>query len=180
MTLYVVDANVVAKWFVPERLSEEAVRLLDERHELASPDLLWPELGSVLWKKARAGQLTGREAARILRALDQFPVTVRRCQSDQVEPIHARVAKPHRPVEVRGGHAAGGADESDHLARVDDAPGLHLRFAEVAVEAEEPEAVVEDHRAPGEEEVRIQYDASTLHGTDGSPGRRAEVHPGVR
>jgi predicted nucleic acid-binding protein len=76
LSLYVVDANVVAKWFVPERLSEEAVRLLDERHELASPDLLWPELGSVLWKKARAGQLTGQEAARIVRALDQFPLTV--------------------------------------------------------------------------------------------------------
>jgi predicted nucleic acid-binding protein len=76
VSLYVVDANVVAKWFVPERLSEEAVRLLDEGHELASPDLLWPELGSVLWKKARAGQLTAREAARIVQALDQFPVTV--------------------------------------------------------------------------------------------------------
>jgi predicted nucleic acid-binding protein len=76
VSLYVVDANVVAKWFVPERLSEEALRLLDERHELASPDLLWPELGNVLWKKTRAGQLTGQETARILRALDQFPLTV--------------------------------------------------------------------------------------------------------
>ena len=76
MSLYVVDANVVAKWFVPEHLSEEAVLLLDERHELASPDLLWPELGSVLCKKARAGQLTGQEAARIVQALDQCPVTV--------------------------------------------------------------------------------------------------------
>jgi len=76
LSLYVVDANVVAKWFVPERLSEEAVGLLDERHELASPDLLWPELGSVLWTKARAGQLTRPETARILRALDEFPVTL--------------------------------------------------------------------------------------------------------
>lgn len=75
MSLYVIDANVVAKWFVPERLSEEALRLLDERHELASPDLLWPELGNVLWKKARAGQLTGQETADIVHALDQFPVT---------------------------------------------------------------------------------------------------------
>lgn len=75
MSLYVIDANVVAKWFVPERLSEEALRLLDERHELASPDLLWPELGNVLWKKARAGQLTGQETTDIVQALDQFPVT---------------------------------------------------------------------------------------------------------
>jgi predicted nucleic acid-binding protein len=76
LSLYVVDANVVAKWFVPERLSEEAVGLLDESHELATPDLMWPELGNVLWKKARAGQLTGRERARIVRALDQVPLTV--------------------------------------------------------------------------------------------------------
>jgi len=76
LSLYVVDANVVAKWFVPERLSDEAARLLDDRHELVSPDLLWPELGNVLWKKARAGQLTGREAARIVQALDEFPLTV--------------------------------------------------------------------------------------------------------
>lgn len=76
MSLYVVDANVVAKWFIPERLSEEAVCLLDERHELASPDLLWPEILNVLWKKARLGQLTGQEAVRIVQALDEFPVTV--------------------------------------------------------------------------------------------------------
>jgi predicted nucleic acid-binding protein len=76
LSLYVVDASVVAKWFVPERLSEEAVRLLDDGHELASPDLLWPELSGVLSKKARAGQLTRKEAARIVQALDQFPLTV--------------------------------------------------------------------------------------------------------
>lgn len=63
MSLYVVDANVVAKWFVPERLSEEAVRLLDDKHDLASPDLLWPDIGNVLWKKSRVGQLTVPEAA---------------------------------------------------------------------------------------------------------------------
>jgi predicted nucleic acid-binding protein len=73
---YVVDANVVAKWFVPERHSEEALRLLDEKHELATPDLLWPELGNVLWKKARAGEVSRQETTRIVRALDQFPLTV--------------------------------------------------------------------------------------------------------
>lgn len=76
MSLYVVDVNVVAKWFVPEPLSEEAVRLLDDRYDLAVPDLLWPDLGNVLWKKARAGQITGQEIAHIVRALDQLPVTV--------------------------------------------------------------------------------------------------------
>jgi predicted nucleic acid-binding protein len=72
----VVDANVVTKWFIPERLSEEAVRLLDERHELAVPDLVWPEVGNVLWKKTRAGELSREEAARIVQALDALPLTV--------------------------------------------------------------------------------------------------------
>ena len=76
MSLYVVDTSVVAKWFVPEHLSDEAARLLDDRHELACPDLLWPELGSVLWKKARAGQVTAQEAKRIVQALGEFPLTV--------------------------------------------------------------------------------------------------------
>lgn len=76
MSVYVVDASVVAKWFVPERLSDDALRLLDDKHELASPDLMWAEIGNVLWKKSRAGQLSGPEAVRIIRALDDFPVTV--------------------------------------------------------------------------------------------------------
>jgi predicted nucleic acid-binding protein len=76
MTLYVVDANVVAKWFVPERLSEEALDLLDGSHELATPDLLWPEVGNVLWKKSRAGELTHSEAADIVQALERVPLTV--------------------------------------------------------------------------------------------------------
>lgn len=76
MSVYVVDANVVAKWFVPERLSEEARGLLDGVHELATPDLLWPEIGNVLWKKSRAGELTPGEAVGIVRALERLPLTV--------------------------------------------------------------------------------------------------------
>ena len=66
---------MVAKWFIPERLSDEAARFLDDEHELASPDLMWAEIGDVLWKKSRAGELAGQEAVRIIRALDSFPVT---------------------------------------------------------------------------------------------------------
>jgi predicted nucleic acid-binding protein len=76
LSLYVVDANVVAKWFVPERLSAEALQLLDGTHELATPDLMWSEVGNVLWKKTRAAELTRKEAARIVRALDRCPLTI--------------------------------------------------------------------------------------------------------
>ena len=74
MSAFVVDATVVAKWFVPEPLWRESRRLLDPRHDLACPDLLWPDLGRVLWKKSRRGELQPREAMRILRAIGGLPL----------------------------------------------------------------------------------------------------------
>jgi predicted nucleic acid-binding protein len=76
LSLYVVDANVAVKWFVPETLSERAVRLLDDENELATPDLLWPEVGSVVWKKVRRGEIARQDAHRIAAALDSCPLTV--------------------------------------------------------------------------------------------------------
>lgn len=69
-----VDASVVAKWFVPEALSDQAVRLLEGEHELACPDLLWPELGSIVWKKSRKGEITQPEASQILVAANACPL----------------------------------------------------------------------------------------------------------
>jgi len=56
---YVIDANVAAKWFLPEAtepLAHEAVTLL-KRHAAGDlrflvPDLFWAELGNVFWKAA--------------------------------------------------------------------------------------------------------------------------------
>jgi len=58
----VVDASVAAKWLVQEVLSTEAVGLLQTDNELVVPDLFWAEVGNILWKKARAAELTGDEA----------------------------------------------------------------------------------------------------------------------
>lgn len=60
----VVDASVVAKWLVTEVLSAEALRLLQPDNELVVPELLWAEVGNILWKKARAGELPDTEAVR--------------------------------------------------------------------------------------------------------------------
>ncbi len=76
MTAYVVDASVAAKWFVPEDLSDEASRLLRDDHELCCPDLLHPELGNIVWKKTRGGEITSSEARSILRALERVPLAV--------------------------------------------------------------------------------------------------------
>jgi len=61
----VVDASVAIKWYIPERDSAQAVPLLDGRARLLAPDLLTSELGNILWKKTRIGELTSAEAADI-------------------------------------------------------------------------------------------------------------------
>ena len=58
----VVDASVAAKWLVPEVLSQEAVSLLQPDNELIVPELFWAEVGNILWKKARAGELQNTDA----------------------------------------------------------------------------------------------------------------------
>ena len=82
MKSYVIDANVAAKWFLPnatEPLAEEALALL-ERHaagglRLLVPDLFWAELGNVFWKAARLGRWSSSDAQRAAQlALErQFP-----------------------------------------------------------------------------------------------------------
>ena len=75
MTLLVVDASIVAKWLIPERHSAPARRILGEGNNLLAPDLLWAELGNVLWKKSRAGELTAEEARDLLHDLRRFPIS---------------------------------------------------------------------------------------------------------
>src|SRR5712692_1971288 len=53
---HVVDASVVAKWFLPEAHKDKAEKLLrdflDEKVELTAPDLLVAEVGNILWKRS--------------------------------------------------------------------------------------------------------------------------------
>ena len=76
MTRYVVDASVAVKWFVPEELTDEALSVLDDDHELLVPDLLWPEFGNILWKKARRGELVVDEVSEILSLCREVPFEV--------------------------------------------------------------------------------------------------------
>jgi predicted nucleic acid-binding protein len=61
VSVFVVDASVVIKWFVPEIHSDAARRLLATAHQYLAPDLLFPEVGNVIWKKVRRGELTAEE-----------------------------------------------------------------------------------------------------------------------
>ncbi len=81
MTAYVVDASVALKWYVPEVHAEDALRVLEPGNELHVPDLFHAEVGNILWKKSRRGELSSGEARRIARAVLSVPLAVHRTAS---------------------------------------------------------------------------------------------------
>jgi predicted nucleic acid-binding protein len=65
VSLFVIDASVAAKWFLPatgETLVDEALQFLrrytDGQIRLIVPDLFWAEFGNILWKAVRQGRWT--------------------------------------------------------------------------------------------------------------------------
>jgi predicted nucleic acid-binding protein len=66
VTLVVVDASIVVKWFLPEQSSEEARQLLDESLELVAPDLVYAEAGNAVLKRVRMRQLEAPIARRMV------------------------------------------------------------------------------------------------------------------
>ena len=74
MTPLVVDASVAVKWLLPEVHSPAARRILAVGQNLLAPDLLWAELGNVLWKRCRSGELTREETRDLLRDFRRLSV----------------------------------------------------------------------------------------------------------
>ena len=66
MSVFVVDASLVVKWFVPEVHSAAARKWLDASHDYIAPDLLFPEAGNAIWKKVRRGELTPEHGQSLL------------------------------------------------------------------------------------------------------------------
>jgi predicted nucleic acid-binding protein len=66
VSVFVVDASLVVKWFVPEVHSEAARRWLDASHDYIAPDLVFPEAGNAIWKKIRRGELNEDEGQRLV------------------------------------------------------------------------------------------------------------------
>ena len=74
MSLYVVDASVAIKLYVPEVHSPEAIRFFSDDHELIVPEFMLAELGNIVWKKsALLGELTEAEAKEIVDAVRDLP-----------------------------------------------------------------------------------------------------------
>lgn len=64
--LMVVDSSVVAKWFFPEKLQQQALNLrsdwISNVVDLIAPDLILAEVSNIIWKKQRSGLITETEA----------------------------------------------------------------------------------------------------------------------
>ena len=67
---FVVDASVAVKWYVPEEeFVQEAVTLLKGRHQLHVPELILPEIGSIIWKKIRRSEIPNPTGDQIIAAV---------------------------------------------------------------------------------------------------------------
>lgn len=69
MNKLVVDASVAIKWYVPEVYSKESIRLLNPSFELHVPDLLFSEIGNILWKHRMRGELSHEKSTTIIAAI---------------------------------------------------------------------------------------------------------------
>lgn len=76
MTELVVDASVAAKWLFSEIHSAAATRLLTDSYTLRTPDLIWAEVGSVVWKKWRRREVSAELASDLLHDFRRFPLHV--------------------------------------------------------------------------------------------------------
>ena len=97
MSAFVVDASVAIKWFVPEIHSDAARRLLDRPHQYLAPDLLFAEVGNVIWKKVRKNELTRDEGGRLIQDFEQCAIEGVPCRT-LVTDAHALAVRTDRTV----------------------------------------------------------------------------------
>lgn len=77
----VLDASVAAAWFLPpqgEPLFDRALEIqrafVRGRIDLVAPDLLWPEVGNVLWKASQRGRISATVARAAAHELAQLQI----------------------------------------------------------------------------------------------------------
>lgn len=97
MNLFVVDASVVIKWFVPEIHSDAASRLLVQPYQYIAPDLLFAEVANTIWKKARRGELTAKRGQQLVEDIGRVAVETVPCRA-LVEDAHALAVMTGRSV----------------------------------------------------------------------------------
>ena len=80
MSVFVVDASVVVKWFVPEIHTESARRLLDRDDQYFAPDLLFAETANTIWKKIRRGEIDAASGQKLVADMAHVSVETIPCR----------------------------------------------------------------------------------------------------
>lgn len=75
MSASVVDASVAVKWFVPEPLAAEAMRVYPGATPRHVPAFFDVEVANIVWKKLRRGEIIRADADFILARLAFLPLT---------------------------------------------------------------------------------------------------------
>lgn len=73
MTLWVVDASVIIKWYVPETDYAAARAMRTAETNLAAPDLLFAEMSNSLWKLVRRCEMAAPRAIAIIEEIAAAP-----------------------------------------------------------------------------------------------------------
>ena len=97
MSVFVVDASVVVKWFVPEIHSDASRRLLLFPHEYVAPALLFAETANTIWKKIGRKELTGEEGQQLVADIGRIAVETVPCRA-LAEDAHALANATGRTV----------------------------------------------------------------------------------
>ncbi|MCI0469990.1 MAG: type II toxin-antitoxin system VapC family toxin [Nitrospirae bacterium] len=94
MRRFVVDASIAIKWYVPEAHSEDAFRLFSTEFELYVPDILFSEIGNILWKHRTRDELSHEKAITIITAINAVSFTIIKSQS--LMPLALNISCKHQ------------------------------------------------------------------------------------
>jgi len=95
VSVFVVDASVVIKWFVPEVHSDAARRLLAHSHDYIAPDLLFAETGNTIWKKVRRGELSPGDGEQLVADVGRAAIETVPCRALAEDAYKLAIATGH-------------------------------------------------------------------------------------
>lgn len=97
MKTCVVDASVIAAAFFQEEHAESAQALLAGKRALHAPDLIYAEVGNVIWKRRIRGEIDDREATQMMADVLKLPLRITPC-GDLVETALVLAVRTGRTV----------------------------------------------------------------------------------
>src|SRR5947207_2980412 len=74
MNRIVIDPSVALKWYFHEAFSEQALKLATHGNEIVVPDILFSQVGAVLWRRVKAGEMRREDAHKVLTNLRRLPL----------------------------------------------------------------------------------------------------------